>query len=83
MVLEAGIIRRVSEGGVDFNVICKKFGGDSVMEWVSDVIYEEDEKNGAEDTALWDAAGDWTMIRKTVANSDYLSAVSEEGLDPV
>ena len=32
MVLEAGIVRRVSEGGVDFNVICKKLGGDSVME---------------------------------------------------
>ena len=32
MVLKAGIIRRVSEGGVDFDVICKKLGGDGVME---------------------------------------------------
>ena len=83
VVLKAGKIRRVSEGGVDFDVICKKLGGDGVMEWVSDVIYEEDEKNGTKDTALWDAAGDWTRIRKVVANSDYLSAVSEKRLDPV
>ena len=83
VVLKAGIVRGVSEGGVDFNVVSKKLGIDGIMEWVSDVIYEEDEKNGTKDTALWDATGDWTRIRKMVANSDYLSAVSEERLDPV
>ena len=83
MVLKAGIVRRVGEGGVDFNVVSKKLGKDGVMEWVSDVIYEEDEKNGTKDTALWNATGDWAGIRKMVANSDYLSAVSEERLDPV
>ena len=45
VVSKAGIVRGVSEGGVDFNVVSKKLGKDGIMEWVSDVIYEEDEKN--------------------------------------
>ena len=32
MVLKAGIVRGVSEGGVDFNVVSKKLGKDGIME---------------------------------------------------
>ena len=32
MVLKAGIVRRVGEGGVDFNVVSKALGKDGVME---------------------------------------------------
>ena len=83
VVLKAGIIRRVSEGGVYFDVVSKKLSEDGVVKWVSDVIYEEDEKNWTKDTALWNATGNWIRIREMVANSDKLGVVSEERLDPV